>query len=362
MIRSLIKYILLCLVFGTAGWWLRSYTEKVTGDEDPIAEVITNLEKPLEKYSIDNLKRGVTMPGLIKIKSIINEEEKYTSYLFEFVFSPDLSGKTKSTTGQINIPNDLEGSSPYKNYPVVLMFRGYVDEQQYSTGDGTRSAAKFLAENGFVTIAPDFLGYGESDKESGNIFETRFQTYTTALSLLKTLESISDSPNFLIGLDSSKVKQLNNQELFIWAHSNGGQIALTVLTATGAIYPTALWAPVTKPFPYSVLYYTDSSADGGKLIRRELAEFEGLYNVDKFAYTNYLESINSPILLQQGANDNAVPVLWSSEFNAKLKSVDKDIKYIIYPETDHNMRPSWDMAIEADLEFYRSYIETKEEN
>ena len=47
---------------------------------------------------------------------------------------------------------------------------------------------EYLSENGYITLAPDFLGYGGSDIESSNIFEARFQTYTTVLTLLKSIE------------------------------------------------------------------------------------------------------------------------------------------------------------------------------
>jgi hypothetical protein len=138
----------------------------------------------------------------------------------------------------------------------------------YSTGTGSRPAASYFAKNGYMTIAPDFLGYGGSDSESGNIFETRFQTYTTAISLLKAIEQMKSDKTVLsvsnaienpsrISTRFSTFEYLN-----LWAHSNGGQIALTTLEVTKSSYPTTLWAPVTKGFPYSVLYYTPETGTG----------------------------------------------------------------------------------------------------
>ena len=84
--------------------------------------------------------------------------------------------------------------------------------------------------------------------------------------------------SILESLDS--IKEWDEENIFFWGHSNGGQVALTILEITGKDYPTTLWAPVTKPFPYSILYYTDESEDKGKYIRRELSRFENLYNTD----------------------------------------------------------------------------------
>lgn len=299
----------------------------------------TPIPTPFSKYSVENLSKAQIKSGKFQITETISQEEKYASSLFKFTFDPEItSGSFKTTTGQINIPTSIPGN---ESYPLIIMIRGYVDQNLYTTGMGTSSGAKYFAENGFITVSPDYLGYAGSDPESSNIFETRFQTYVTTLSLIKSLDQIS---------------QWNGKDIFIWAHSNGGQIALTVLESTGATIPTTLWAPVSKPFPYSVLYYTDESEDRGKFIRSELSEFEKVYNADLYAITDYFDRIKSPILLHQGTNDDAIPVEWSNSLNSKLKAAGVEIEYFIYPGADHNMRPHWDSAISRDLNFFKENL------
>ncbi|KKQ98777.1 MAG: Peptidase S9 prolyl oligopeptidase active site domain-containing protein [Candidatus Woesebacteria bacterium GW2011_GWB1_39_12] len=309
--------------------------------------------KPFEKYTIGNLAKTEIKPGKLEIKEVLKEETEYSSYLFEFEFNPNLDGKTlKKVTGQINLPKG-DGK-----FPLILMFRGYIDQKLFKTGDGTRNASNFLAERGFITVAPDFLGYGGSDEETANIFETRFQTYVTVLSFLKSIENIPKEPS-LISTPYPRLTDslINRSSIFLWGHSNGGQIALTILEITGGDYPTTLWAPVSKPFPYSVLFYTDESEDRGKLIRRELSKFEEDYDVELYSLANYLDRINAPIQIQQGTVDEAVPLAWSDELVDKFKALDKDIIYNKYPATDHNMRPSWDVVIQRDLEFFNDNLE-----
>lgn len=328
--------------------------------KEPLTSKFNLLDKPLEKYSIENLSEGEVPVGKIKIKENFDNanNDKFDSYIFEFTFSPDLSDKNlKKTTGLLNIPKETG------NPPLVIMIRGYVDQTIYQTGVGSKNASFYLAENGFATIALDYLGYAGSDSESGNIFESRFQTYTATLSLIKTLKKLDSHPELLLAQasvsDSDQLTNalINHSSLFIWAHSNGGQIALTTLSVLKEAIPTVLWAPVTKPFPYSVLYYTDESADGGKLIRDKLSDFEENYDVDKYSFTQHLDSITAPILLQQGTADDAIPLDWSTGFVTKMKSLEKEITYKTYPGSDHNMRPAWDEAIEEDLKFYKNYLE-----
>jgi dienelactone hydrolase len=306
-------------------------------------------EKPLEKYTIENLSGYNISQGNFEITEVLEEKDKYNSYLFSLEFDPTLQGNPKNykkTTGQINIPKEEHP------VPVIIMIRGYVDQTLYQTGIGTRKAAEVFANNGYITIAPDFFGYAGSDSEASNIFETRFQTYTTILTLLQSLNQLN-IPEELT--DNTDHAFWDNKNIFFWGHSNGGQIALTVLEVTESNYPTTLWAPVSKSFPYSILYFTDESEDKGRLIRRELSKFEDLYDVDDFSIHKYLERIKAPIQLHQGTADGAVPVSWSDNLAKKLKSLEVDLTYYKYSGADHNMRPSWDVVVSRDLDFFKKH-------
>lgn len=333
--------ILLGVICGMIGMLIGIYWASQKSTEANFLLLPKNPKTPLTKYSIPKLKKTSIPSGDFKIINQTTENENFTSYIFEFRFNPTLDSKDdlKITTGLINIP---KGNGPF---PVILMIRGYVDQSIYKTGIGTNRAGEFFAENGYITIAPDYLGYANSDSEAGNIFETRFQTYTTTLSLLQIIKA---------GALFDKINTSYSGEVNIWAHSNGGQIALTTLTITEDNIPTVLWAPVTKPFPYSILYYTDESADGGKLIRSELSKFENLYNTDEYTFTNYLEMIKAPLQVHQGTEDDAVPVNWSNSFVSILQNLNKNIEYFTYPGADHNLRPSWDEAVRRSLLFYES--------
>lgn len=227
--------------------------------ETPIIQINP---RTLDKYTIENLAKANISESKIELGNVIKDNKDFTAYLFTFSFDPTFNKGTKKTvSGLINIP---KGTGPF---PIVVMFRGFVDQKIYQTGMGTQRAGEYFASNGFITIAPDFLGYGSSDSESSDIFESRFQTYTTAISLLHSIE-VSGLPNNV----------WDSKNIFIWGHSNGGHLALVTLEITGKAYPTVLWAPVSQPFPYSILYYLDEAEDGGKLVIQKLADFFNLYD------------------------------------------------------------------------------------
>ena len=286
--------------------------------------------KPLSKYTIQALSQTKFEKSKLELGEILKDEATFTSRFFYFY----VDGKMVS--GLVSLPK-RKGI-----HPTVIMFRGYIDQQEYTTGDGTRRAAEGFAQNGFITLAPDFLGYGTSDKPSDSPIEERFQTYTTALTLIASLSNLDNA---------------NPSQLFLWGHSNGGQIALTILEITGKSYPTVLWAPVSKPFPYSILYYTDDFDDHGKALRKVVADFERDYDVEEYSLTNYFENINAPLQIHQGTADEAVPSKWSDQLVEKLKSLGKEVDYYVYTGDDHNFaKGSWPEVMERAVAFYRQYL------
>lgn len=324
--------VFLCLLGGGAIVYALMGPRQSTSVLSPITQVI---DRPLDKYTIDSLSQRGGIAGTIVLDEAVATTAAYTEYLFHF------SSGGRKATGLAHIPID---ASEQNKKPVIVQFRGYVDPGIYAPGIGTKRSAEVFAKQGFITLAPDFLGYGGSDNPENDVFEERFQTYVVALDLLASVSSLGMTDPTRVG---------------IWAHSNGGQIALTVLAITRGTNPTTLWAPVTRAFPYSILYYTDEADDKGKALRKKLAEFERNYDVDLYTFVNYSDRIAAPLQLHQGGEDDAVPVKWSEEFVADLKEKNITIGYFLYPGADHNLQPSWNTVIARDIEFFTQHLITE---
>jgi len=150
--------------------------------------------------------------------------------------------------------------------------------------------------------------------------------------------------------------QADPDKIGLWGHSNGGQIALSVLAISQKEIPTTLWAPVTKPFPYSILYFTDEFEDEGKALRAELYRLEKDYDVAQFSVTNYLDKIRASLQIHQGTADQSVPVTWTNDFVEKLDELEIINNYFKHLGADHNMVSSWNEVIEQDLEFFEEEL------
>lgn len=291
---------------------------------------------PLLKYTFENLKKTQFTPSPITLGDKVTE----TSQKFYF-------NVPEKVSGLMNFPKEPG------TYPIIVMFRGYIPKETYKPGAGSQPSAKVLAANGFITLAPDFLGYAESASPSATPFEERFQTTTTALTLIESLKNLNSA---LEGSYVGKIKA-DLTKIGIWGHSNGGVIALSTLAVSGATYPTALWAPVSKSFPYSILAYTDETDDQGKYLRKALADFEADYNTEDFSPPKYFSWIKAPLLINQGLADQEVPYWWSDELVKNLKSSGVEVKYLKYANADHNFLPSgWNQAITNTVKFFKSQL------
>lgn len=335
------KYILTILItafLSIAGTllWIYRYDIRIISPLGKNGNPIIKIDKPLEKYEIKNLANRTPAGSPIVFDEIIATESGYIAQKFHY-----FSGG-KRVSGLAHLPVSEKSSLS----PIVIQCRGYVDQKMYEPGIGTQRSAIEFAKHGFVSLAPDFLGFGTSDPPSRDVFEERFETYTTVLDLIDSV---------------GKTQFMGDpQRIFLWGHSNGGHIALTILAITGASYPTVLWAPVSKSFPYSILYYTDEADDYGKSLRRELSKFEALYDVDLFSASNYLDRIKAPIEIHQGTADEAVPVVWSNLLVDQLKERSVDVTYFTYPGADHNLTNtdtnSWSAAVLRSISFYTQYL------
>lgn len=311
---------------------------------NPLGMIIPE-KYPLLDYTYDNLRKTKFSGSKIILGRVLDETSGSLEQTFYYPVPAKPNDPLKLiVSGVMNVPKQSG------IYPVIVMFRGYMDKEVYKPGDETEPAAKVFAKNGFITLAPDFLGYGESASPSADPFEERFETYTTALTLLSSLSSLNK------GLEASysgKIKA-DPGKIGIWGHSNGGQIALSTLEISSLPYPTVLWAPVLKSFPYSILYYTDEFDDHGKTLRKVLTNFEKDYDTELFSLTNYLSWVKAPLEIHQGGADREVPVWWSDELVKTLKKNSLDVTYFTYPGADHNLLPdAWSAALTRSVEFYK---------
>lgn len=337
---------------------------------------------PFTQYTIENLAHREYQAKPLSITSFEENQPLFNSYLFSY------QTIDKQVSGWLNVPHGCQNQT----CPAIILIRGYATPDNYYSGYGTKKAAEVFAQHGYVTLSPDFLGFGQSDPEPDDPWEARFVKPVNIIELLASLEkfpqllsSSSTTHNNQIDILPSKTALQSSSDnfesnaevntrvdtdlIFFWAHSNGGQIALSVLEVLGKPIPSSLWAPVSAPFPYSILFFSRTDADEGKEARAWLAMFERDYNVFDFSITQHLGRLTAPIQIHHGTNDQDALWVWSQSLSQMVESENQTrqethstlnpiyFSLFLYPGADHNLQPNshWSHAIQRDLDFYQSF-------
>lgn len=282
---------------------------------------------------IEELRKRNYGNGKIEIEKDLGIKDKYKSYIISY-YSDGLK-----LYALMNVPNIKK---PLKGYPVIIVNHGYIPQDQYSTENSYKYVAGFYANNGFLVLKPDYRGHDKS-QIGENIISDRLSYAIDVLNLLYLIPTLEYS-------------DANN--IFMYGHSMGGGVTLTVLEIASNIKAATLWAAVSVEFPESILYFLRKRnlEDSNKL----LLEIEKIFNKDdyyKLSPINYLQYIKSPLIIQHGTKDESVPMEWSDQLEIQMKNKNILYNYIKYQNEDHNFsKSSFYKVLKADVNFFKKYI------
>jgi len=303
----------------------------------------------MEKYDFDSLKvaweRGEYGNSEIKIlgpiKAIVDrrkadpETRKYDFVTRQIEF---MSGG-KRITGMINYFNDEI------KRPAVIMVRGYAEKAGYYSGSGSFRMADQLAKAGMVTVSIDFLGYAQSENESTDMMEARFEKVPAVLDLIGAVR---------------KLEGVDPQRIGFWAHSNGGQITLSVLEVTGQYFPTVMWAPMTQKFPDSIISTASDLEDGGRAVKAAVETLAKFHDPRRYAFENYYDWVNSPIVIIHGTKDPWCEVEWQRGVVARLTNLGKTAELRVIEGAGHNMEgrggETWKDVAQQTVDYFKSKL------
>jgi dipeptidyl aminopeptidase/acylaminoacyl peptidase len=240
-------------------------------------------------------------------------------------------------TGVMNVPT---GEGPF---PVIILNHGYVTPPSV-IGTYVGQYADHYARNGYLTISPDYRGYGGSDGT-----DTAFRI-GYAIDVLNLVGSIQTLPQ----ADASRIG--------MWGHSMGGGVST--------------YAMVVSPDVKAYVLYGSMSADQAANWRHirsmwnrsgpdEWArDFGGTPDELPEAYArispiNALNYVTAPIAIHHGAADNQVPPPWSADLAGRLQQAGATVEYYEYPGAPHSFGGAdWTLFMQRTVEFFDRYVKS----
>ena len=258
-------------------------------------------------------------PSEIRLHTAAARHDDYTSYLMSYT-SDDLH-----ITGMATIP---AGPGPF---PVVLLNHGYVLPSQYATGVGTRVMADALGRRGILTLASDYRGLGGSQDDAQFSLGARLEFVIDVLNLASAAREFPEAQPGRVG---------------VWGHSLGGELAIRAGVVDPQIGPIALWAPLSVWIDDISDYYRVPTSRSSDQLRAALSA------------GNYLEGLNGPVDIHQGAEDRAVNPAWASKLRLAMEAAGVASNLYVYPGVGHLLSANAQTVVRNSAEFLRRNLAT----
>ena len=313
------------------------------------------VEELIFPYTIDGLRRHDFQSGSVHVRSVLDENEKFSTYLIDY----PSDGLT--ITGVMQIPS---GEGPF---PVVIMNHGFFSRTVYNSGDGTDRAAAFLAEHGYITLASDYRSWGNSDVGSSFFYSG---LVTDVINLINAVPSI---------------EQADPERIGMWGHSMGGGVTMKVLAVDDRVKAAVLYSPVSADDADVIARWgmgcfgdiaqgelivgcnsSDVIPDDLPQNMQEAYRFAAsdADTLKKIAPLYHLDLINAPIQIHYGTEDGkfikGTPPQWSVKLTQGLRDAGKQVELLQYEGEGHSFigQPWFDFMTRT-LRFFDKYVKNK---
>ena len=303
-------------------------------------------------YTIAGLREREFAGGEIRILQTLLQMETYTRYLISY----PSDGLT--ITGILQIP---AGQGPF---PVIIMNHGFAKRSEYTSGDGTDRAAEYLVERGYITIAPDYRTWGDSDV-APSFFHTGL--VTDVMNLIASLPTIQQADVSRVGM---------------WGHSMGGGITTKILTLESPVRAAVLYAPnsaddadLIARWGYGCigdisageLLETCNSADvipdtlSDETVAAYVESATSEERMREVAPFYHLENISAPIQIHIGSADGdyigSTPPEWSYKLHQGLLDAGKDAELFVYEGQRHSFTgDAWLLFMDRAVSFFNEQL------
>jgi len=255
-------------------------------------------------------------------------------------------------------------TGPENGYPVLIANHGHHPEppkygitaegKDWRPGDYYRRIPGLFAAQGFMVVMPDFRGHNNSE---GIEFTE---------GMLESSYYSEDVLNLLAGFDS--LDKADQDNIFMWGHSMGGDVTLRSLLATDRIKGASMWSSVGGDIWDQAYYYSrysdptafDSSETPKSVIERlrgRMAALDGEFDHKRSEPLLHLDYLQTPIIIQHSVEDSGAAYKWSARLAKELYMRGHKYEFHSYPGSDHLFEDEMmEQAAERDIAFFRSLM------
>ena len=234
-------------------------------------------------------------------------------------------------TGTISVP---DGNGPF---PVVVVNHGHIPPERYWIGQDSGIFGDPMAAHGFISIAPNYVGYnGSGTGEPG--LPTNEQIAITVVDLISSLGSLPPA-------DPARVA--------VVGHSQGGGVSQILMVIDPRIKAVVLHAPVSS-----------DEAENAVRLHQRTGSWPPLgdpsQNPEAYLHVSpraYFAQRQPPALLVQGTMDHTIPAAHTQETFDALQQAGVESRLLWIPGGDHDLvGANLATAVDAQEEWIRKAL------
>lgn len=310
---------------------------QATATENPTATPVPN------PMSIEAM-RAETYPGSdITIVKELDRGSNYRRY-YAYYLSQGLK-----IYALLTIP---DRDMPPGGWPAIVFNHGYIPPSVYRTTERYIAYVDRLAHSGYIVFRIDYRGNDQSEGIPAGAYGDPGYT----VDVLNAVAALKRFP------------QADPNKIGMWGHSMGGFLTPRAMVISKDIKAGVIWAGVVGSYP-DLLYnwrrtgvgVTPSpSSQGAGWRSRWLSQYgtpaENAAFWNSISANSYLADLSGPIQLHHGTGDTDVPFVFSQTLYQQILSAGKYAELYLYPNDNHNLSGSFDLAMSRTIDFFNAYL------
>jgi uncharacterized protein len=302
---------------------------------EPTPESLGDPDTEPVAWYIDSIAQKEYDGCCLERLNVYEEGATYTSWVIAY------QGDGLRLTGLMAVPH---GEGPF---PVAIFNHGYLPFDAYDTGYDTLREVRYIAQAGYIAVAPDYRNYAGSD-EGDHIFEPGY-VYDVR-NLIEALRELDEVDGDRIGMSG---------------HSMGGGITLQAIVSGADVRAAVLYGTVTafedERYEARIARWSTSGGTGSN----RAIEFSDRYGTPeeapeiyaRMSAGNYLDRVEVPVLIHHGDADTSTPIEWAYAIEQGLRDANKSVEMHVYEGAGHSFQGYYfELMMQRTLEFFDEHV------
>jgi dipeptidyl aminopeptidase/acylaminoacyl peptidase len=310
-------------------------TEPETQSEEP-AESPQSPEPEPHRISVQALIDTKLTGGGLRVGGVLAETGDYTRYAVAY------RSQGLRISGIMNVPT---GRGPF---PVLILNHGYIDPDEYVTGQGLAREQDWLARRGYVVLHTDYRNHAGSDDDASVDYRLR-------------LPYAADVLNAVRAVQRSGLPYLDGDRVGLFGRSMGGNVTLNALVTRPAMVDAAVvYASTSSLAADNWRQFQRGDADDSRVTRRMRRTYGLPRQAPAFwraaSPRPYFDRVRAPLLMHHGTADDTCPIRWSRETVRALSGAGKQARLLTYAGEGHTMYAQWERSMRRTHAFLRRHL------